>query len=370
MTGSHVRASSAASTQAKRPGPCVRHRHAGRALKGGSRLRARGRPRARPRRPRAARRRLGGREPVLELVAGPRERAGERRSGWRCIQPKISVAAATTPSDAASARGRAAVAGRAGGEDVPGDAGERAAGRRGASRSARAPSRAARRARSSRSRCARRRGRRRASRCARESTAGATASRPRDELLRGVAEPASGGRAWIATAVPAIAARRARPSNGSFASGSARFSRGRNGDRLERAAPGRGAAARSRASRCSRLRSAATFSSPSSVRTAQAHDVGPCTSTPFASAIPPRRILSAIACQGSRRRPPRAAPAAAERRRRGASSRPSTATTGMISRTAELVNASSARRRCGERERALLDAVAGRACESPRPRRA
>ena len=39
-------------------------------------------------------------------------------------------------------------------------------------------------------------------------------------------------------------------------------------------------------------RATATLSSPSSVRTAHAHAVGPWTSTPFGSAIPPSRILS------------------------------------------------------------------------------
>src|SRR4029077_7016577 len=42
------------------------------------------------------------------------------------------------------------------------------------------------------------------------------------------------------------------------------------------------------------LRPEAILISPSSVRTAQAQAVGPCPSTPFRSALPPRRILSAI----------------------------------------------------------------------------
>jgi hypothetical protein len=41
-----------------------------------------------------------------------------------------------------------------------------------------------------------------------------------------------------------------------------------------------------------RFFSAATFSSPFGSRIAQAHALGPCTSTPFASAIPPRRSFS------------------------------------------------------------------------------
>ena len=50
-----------------------------------------------------------------------------------------------------------------------------------------------------------------------------------------------------------------------------------------------------------RFRSDTTFSSPDGVRTAHAHAVGPCTSTPFASAIPPRRTFSSfpIGGQGS-----------------------------------------------------------------------
>jgi hypothetical protein len=43
-------------------------------------------------------RRLGGREPVLELVAGAREGLRERLSGFRLIQPKSSVEAASAPS--------------------------------------------------------------------------------------------------------------------------------------------------------------------------------------------------------------------------------------------------------------------------------
>src|SRR5438874_781368 len=47
-----------------------------------------------------------------------------------------------------------------------------------------------------------------------------------------------------------------------------------------------------------RLRSAATLTCPSSVRIAQAQAVGPCTSTPFGSAIPPRRTLSSAMPEG------------------------------------------------------------------------
>ena len=57
--------------------------------------------------------RLGGREPVLELVTGIARARASRRSGLRCIQPKISVEAATAPSDAASlAAGRSSAGAR------------------------------------------------------------------------------------------------------------------------------------------------------------------------------------------------------------------------------------------------------------------
>ena len=74
---------------------------------------------------------------------------------------------------------------------------------------------------------------------------------------------------------------------------------------------------------------AATFSVPSGRRTAHAQAVGPCTSTPLRSAIPPRRSFSAIALRvaplreapsGALRRPRRAEPAR-RRARRSASAR-------------------------------------------------
>ena len=43
-----------------------------------------------------------------------------------------------------------------------------------------------------------------------------------------------------------------------------------------------------------RLRAEATLISPSGVRIAQAQDVGPWTSTPFESAMPPRRTFLLI----------------------------------------------------------------------------
>ena len=73
------------------------------------RLRARGRRRARPRRPRAGPA-CGSAvaKPVLELVAGPRQRAraGAAR-GCACIQAKSSVDAATRHGRGAEPRGRA-----------------------------------------------------------------------------------------------------------------------------------------------------------------------------------------------------------------------------------------------------------------------
>ena len=51
----------------------------------------------------------------------------------------------------------------------------------------------------------------------------------------------------------------------------------------------------------SRLRPLATSISPPSVRTAAAHDVGPWTSTPFASAMPPRRSFFGHGHQASYR---------------------------------------------------------------------
>ena len=95
------------------------------------------------------------------------------------------------------------------------------------------------------------------------------------------------------TAHTAIEARMPGCSNGSFASGSLRFTVGtttiassrRTGPRMNGlliAAPS------------SRLRPEATFSEPSGSRTAQAHAVGPCTRTPLRRAIPPSRILSSM----------------------------------------------------------------------------
>src|SRR5262245_40344505 len=91
----------------------------------------------------------------------------------------------------------------------------------------------------------------------------------------------------LPTSVPIIRL----PSNGNTASGTTFFTRGRNANAsMRRAGPRRSGARSDEPIR--RLGSATTFRLPSGRRTAQAHEVGPCTSTPFTSAIPPSRILS------------------------------------------------------------------------------
>ena len=90
----------------------------------------------------------------------------------------------------------------------------------------------------------------------------------------------------MATMLPAIAPMTPGRWNGSFASGSRRRTSGRSAKiSATRAGP-----------RASRLRTStersgfsppATFSSPSSVRTAHDQWRGPCTRTPFARAMPP-----------------------------------------------------------------------------------
>src|SRR5512133_237499 len=96
---------------------------------------------------------------------------------------------------------------------------------------------------------------------------------------------------WAKTALPSMAASTRGRSNGSRASGSARRICGSSViTSASRAGPRRNGRSTSAARK--RLRAETTFSSPSRVLTAQAHAVGPCTSTPFASAIPPSRIFS------------------------------------------------------------------------------
>jgi len=95
---------------------------------------------------------------------------------------------------------------------------------------------------------------------------------------------------FTATAVPSIAARIPGRWNGSFASGTRRPIRGRRRSASSiRAGPRRIGFVTS-APR-SVFASATTFNVSSGSRTAQAHDVGPWTRTPFGSAIPPNRIF-------------------------------------------------------------------------------
>ena len=100
--------------------------------------------------------------------------------------------------------------------------------------------------------------------------------------------------AALANSAPRTALR----SNGSRAAGSARRIAGRTATASSSFAGPRSSGG-VRSSVRKRLRSAATSSVPSGRRIAHAHAVGPCTSTPFASAIPPSLIFSAIVEKGS-----------------------------------------------------------------------
>ena len=99
--------------------------------------------------------------------------------------------------------------------------------------------------------------------------------------------------ARAATAVPRIAASTLGRSNGKRACGIARRTIGSNANASARTIGPRSTGMRLRAAgaRCG-FRPAAMCSTPSSPRTAQPHDVGPCTSTPFWRAIPPSRTVS------------------------------------------------------------------------------
>ena len=185
-----------------------------------------------------------------------------------------------------------------------------------------------------------------------ESSAGASASSPAASSCATGAEPraaddadADGAREHRADD-PRLLERQLRL-------GQAPLQRRQDRDRLERAAPGRGEAGSRSVLPISRLRSAATFSDPSGRRTAHAQVVGPCTSTPFRSAIPPRRSFSRPRAQRSRcavvEAPPGALAAASPR----AIGSPSSSTTGSSSRTDDDVNASSAPAQVGEREAPL-----------------
>ncbi len=95
---------------------------------------------------------------------------------------------------------------------------------------------------------------------------------------------------WTVRALPSVVAMTDGRSNGRRASGSRRRTSGMTAnDSASLSGP--------RTNGCwipganSRFRAEATLISPSSVRTAHAQAVGPWTSTPFESAIPPRRTF-------------------------------------------------------------------------------
>ena len=119
--------------------------------------------------------------------------------------------------------------------------------------------------------------------------------------------------ARAATAVPRMAASTLGFSNGKRACGSARRTVGRSANAsARRIGPRRiGIFRRATGARCG-LCPDATCSVPSSSRTAQPHAVGPWTSTPFWSAMPPSRTVSSGTLRPYRR--PRAALPGAGRR--------------------------------------------------------
>ena len=96
------------------------------------------------------------------------------------------------------------------------------------------------------------------------------------------------------TALASIAAITAGRSNGRRALGSARRTDGSTAI-ASSSFSGPRSNGGVRSSLTKRLRSAATSIVPSGRRIAQPHEVGPCTSTPFGSAIPPSLSLSAMA---------------------------------------------------------------------------
>ena len=196
-----------------------------------------------------------------------------------------------------------------------------------------------------RSRCARRRGRRRGrSREARARRARARAA-PRASSCAAGRRRCESRIAFTATAAPTIEAIDAAGSASAASPPGASASPAAAARAPPRAGPGRAAAGSSRARReaaCARTRPRAR---PSSRRIAQAHAVGPCTSTPFGRAMPPSRTFSSLMPrEGSpRRRAARAAePGRPGRARRPATASPSIAVTGITSRTDELRKTSSA----------------------------
>ena len=238
----------------------------------------------------------GSRVPIsaLDLVARAPQRARDAASpALRSHQAKTSTAAAAEASATAppaSGPGRSTARAQ---QQRAGEVGERASARRGASRSGRAPwprrRRPARRSRRRRSPCARRRGRRRPRRRAGRTAPARARSSPRPASPRDAAQaPAQQRRR------PATRRRRRRRRtaswNGSRASGSARLTSGMtakaSASRATPRTPGTPSAARSRG-----LRPEATFDLAGAVRTAAAQCVGPWTSRPLRSAMPPRRSL-------------------------------------------------------------------------------
>ena len=250
--------------------------------------------RAPPPRPRAARRRLRGREAVLQLVSRLRERAGERVVGI-ALHPAEDLGRRRRPPRAAPTRRRRprVALGRPRGERrcrravvtsigptrcVPQRSCSLA---RGSSCSyvpiemCSAPWYAA-----SSALAQREHGRARARAAPRGAPARAARRRARAHDLRATRRVPS-----IAPSI-APAAR-----TGSRASGSARFTRGRNANAsTSRAGPRSSGLAIVRARQPLALARRPSAGRPA-VRTAHAHDVGPWTSTPFASAMPPSRIF-------------------------------------------------------------------------------
>ena len=229
---------------------------------------------------------------VLELVARLRERAGERLARGSAPSSRRSRSRRRAPpSDAAARAGPRYSRGHRGRDGVR-------SGRRREQRpdQVRAAALVLARARlvvlvACRSRCARRRGTRRGRCRAATSSAGASASRPGSELLRDRPEPRA------ADDADADGAREHRGEHARLLERQLRLGQAPLAARAGRRSPRRAARARAGSGsrsccRSSRLRSAATFSVPSGRRTAHAHEVGPCTSTPFRSAIPPRRSFS------------------------------------------------------------------------------
>ena len=257
-------------------------------------VRARGRRRARPPRPRAA---PASARPSRSGAAAraPASTAPARRgcSGWRVIQPKISVDAATAPICAAARawlrmRSGASPASTLPTADVATSGPTRWPPQRSCSFC-----RAVAVLVACRSRCARRRDTRRAPRrAARAPQARATGSPASSSCAAGRRRPDS-RMPRTTTAAPTIAASDARGSASAAAPPAARASPAAAARAPRRAAPGRAGTGSSRSTARKRLRADATSMRPSVVRGSRTPtSSGPCTSTPFGSAMPPSRIFS------------------------------------------------------------------------------